>query len=197
MASPFLTAPRGGPVDTSLESRQNTEARHLKTVAALPMDRAGSGWAHRRCHRRHRRHRCGRVSRVKVSKTNGGVSIGERKSGTIRHTITGAALVLMPMLAGWAGAEARGCDWADSAFWKGAEPARMAVRVDRCIAAGADPDARAKNGWTPLHGAAVFGTPEIVAALLDAGADPNARDERGWTPLHWQRDTAPRKPWRR
>ena len=46
------------------------------TVAALTMDRAGSGRAHRHFHRRQWR---GRVSRIKVSKTNGGVCIGEKK----------------------------------------------------------------------------------------------------------------------
>ena len=114
-----------------------------------------------------------------------------RKSGTIRHriaiTITGAALalILMPMLAGRAGAEAPGsCNWAGWEFWKGAEPAQVAAQVDRCIADGANLAARAKVGWTPLHWAAWYGTPETVAALIDAGADLEARDENGETPLH-------------
>jgi len=41
--------------------------------------------------------------------------------------IAGAVLVLMPMLAGRAGAEVPGCDWTNLAFWKGAEPARVAA----------------------------------------------------------------------
>ncbi|KNC50101.1 ankyrin domain-containing protein [Thecamonas trahens ATCC 50062] len=38
------------------------------------------------------------------------------------------------------------------------------------------------NGATALHGAAMSGSLDVVAALLDAGADPNARSDRGHTP---------------
>ena len=107
-----------------------------------------------------------------------------KNSGTIRHTITGVALALAlaAMLAGCAGTEARGCDWAERAFWERGKPARVAVQVDRCIAAVADTKARAEGGLTPLHVAAARGTPETVAALLDAGADPKARDADGHSP---------------
>jgi len=121
-----------------------------------------------------------------------------RKSGTIRHriaiTITGAALalILMPMLAGRAGAEAPGsCNWAGWEFWKGAEPAQVAVQVDRCIAAGVDLAARDGYGRTPLHQAVQHATPETVAALLDAGADPATRDARGNTPADLAEDNNP------
>jgi len=104
---------------------------------------------------------------------------------TIRHIIAGAALALalMPMLAGRAGAEAPGCNWAGLGFWSW-KPARVAVQVDRCIAVGADPNARHENGDTPLHLAAWYGTPETVAALVAGGADLEARDKYGLTPLH-------------
>ncbi len=60
-----------------------------------------------------------------------------------------------------------------------------AADVSRCLKAGADVNARARDGWTPLHRAARFSkTPEIVAALLKAGADVNASARSGWTPLH-------------
>jgi len=65
-----------------------------------------------------------------------------------------------------AGPAVQRCDWAQRAFWKQAEPAR----VDRCIADGADLEARDEEGWTPLHWAAAFGTPETVAALEARGA---------------------------
>ena len=49
---------------------------------------------------------------------------------------------------------------------------------------GADPNAKAKNGFTPLHAAAQHNGALVVAALLKGGAVPNAKDKDGWTPLH-------------
>ena len=50
--------------------------------------------------------------------------------------------------------------------------------VDALLAAGADINARANDGTTPLH-VAWSNHRTIVEALLRAGADPLARDERG------------------
>ena len=58
---------------------------------------------------------------------------------------------------------------------------RMLTNV---LEAGANSNARAKDGFTPLHNAAWRGRAETVAALLEAGANPNARDLSGGTPLH-------------
>jgi len=56
--------------------------------------------------------------------------------------------------------------------------------VKALIDAGADVEARAKNGSTPLHFAA-WRNAETVKALIDAGADPRQRTtEFGVTPLH-------------
>ncbi|NKQ56008.1 hypothetical protein HFP15_24315 [Amycolatopsis sp. K13G38] len=52
------------------------------------------------------------------------------------------------------------------------------------VAAGADPDARAKpGGETPLHWAASSDDVEVAEALLDAGADVEAPDGSIGTPL--------------
>ena len=54
--------------------------------------------------------------------------------------------------------------------------------------AGADPNARTEDGWTPLHLTVMSVSWAKIATLLDAGADLEARDEDGQTPLHWAAD---------
>ena len=44
--------------------------------------------------------------------------------------------------------------------------------------------ARDKEGWTPLHWAALTETPAVITTLVAAGAALMARDENGLTPLH-------------
>ena len=51
-------------------------------------------------------------------------------------------------------------------------------------AAGANPNVRNNDGWTPLHLAAQNSHAQAIAALQAAGAKPNARSNDGWTPLH-------------
>ena len=83
-------------------------------------------------------------------------------------------------------ATATDCDnWNTEAF------AGASIEIVRgCLSAGANPNARAENGWTPLHYAAMFSDhPEVVGALLEAGADPNVRAWHGVTPFHVSRRT--------
>jgi RNA polymerase sigma factor (sigma-70 family) len=51
--------------------------------------------------------------------------------------------------------------------------------------AGANANARTRQGQTPLHVAVLVDRPPIVAQLLAGGADPNCATEHGLTPLHF------------
>ena len=55
--------------------------------------------------------------------------------------------------------------------------------VQILIDAGADPNARDDELWTPLHGAAESGDKEVAKVLLKAGSDPKAKNNKGLTPL--------------
>jgi cytohesin len=52
------------------------------------------------------------------------------------------------------------------------------------LAAGTDVNAKGKNGWTPLHRAAIYGRKEIVELLIAKGAEVNAQGQYMGTPLH-------------
>jgi ankyrin repeat protein len=54
--------------------------------------------------------------------------------------------------------------------------------VKLLLARGANPNARAAAGLTPLHSAAQGGDTELARLLLEKGADVNARDDRGRSP---------------
>ena len=56
------------------------------------------------------------------------------------------------------------------------------AEIDAAIATS-NPNARTKDGETPLFFAAIIGNPEIVVGLVDEGADVTARDEQGITAL--------------
>jgi len=70
----------------------------------------------------------------------------------------------------------------------GMTPLAWAIIGDRpgatrfLIEAGADPNARFRNGNSALHIAAFFGRDECAALLLSAGADARAKNVRGRTP---------------
>jgi hypothetical protein len=56
--------------------------------------------------------------------------------------------------------------------------------VELLLAHGADVNAKAKNGITPLHMAVMVGGKDVVELLLAKGAAVNARDQSDATPLH-------------
>lgn len=60
----------------------------------------------------------------------------------------------------------------------------LAEVVWELLGAGADPNAVALRGWTPLLAAAVGGHADVVRQLLGAGADVTASTCRGWNALH-------------
>ena len=56
-------------------------------------------------------------------------------------------------------------------------------RTNAMLQAGADPDTRDMNGWTPLMHAADRGHASLIRTLLDARADPDLRAADGTTAL--------------
>ena len=70
--------------------------------------------------------------------------------------------------------------WNTAAFFRRATSDDIA----RCLETQ-DPNARNRNGRTPMHYAAQSASPALVTALAQAGAELNAPDAKGaWTPLH-------------
>ncbi len=56
--------------------------------------------------------------------------------------------------------------------------------ISALLNTGADVNAKAEDGITPLMRAAMSTeNPEVISVLLQAGADVNAKDEDGWTSL--------------
>ena len=55
--------------------------------------------------------------------------------------------------------------------------------IDLLVRHGADVEARAPNGATPLNVAAILNQRAAALALIRAGADVDAADADGWTPL--------------
>ena len=53
------------------------------------------------------------------------------------------------------------------------------------VSSAPDVNVRNKDGLTPLHFAAGYGTPDNIAALVSEGADVETRTKYGETPLHF------------
>jgi hypothetical protein len=82
-----------------------------------------------------------------------------------------AFIAFLLMFGSQAGAECG--NLCDSDWWKTATDADVRSELDD----GAHVMARGINGRTPLHAAAMYGTPVDIQALLDAGPNVMARDE--------------------
>jgi ankyrin repeat protein len=74
-----------------------------------------------------------------------------------------------------------------SAVATDAGPAEREI-VRLLLDAGADPNAKSREGATPLHSAAFTGDLEIAEMLLAYGADPSATDAKSLTALDIARD---------
>ncbi len=72
----------------------------------------------------------------------------------------------------------------DSDWWKTSTAADVQAELD----GGADVMARTKDGWTPLHEAALFGKPATIQALIAAGADAKAEDLVSQTPWDYAQE---------
>lgn len=70
--------------------------------------------------------------------------------------------------------------------------ARQRAIIEYLISMGADPDAAAKGGVTPLHRAVRNRCSAAVEALLAAGADPRRANDHGSTPSDLARWTTGR-----
>ena len=102
----------------------------------------------------------------------------------MRNHWTNAALfctgLYLAAFTGQAQAQVDCADWNTSDFFKVA----TGPDVMRCLGQGADIEARAEGGFTPLHHAAANSTAEAINALIDAGTLVDVRGESGGTPLH-------------
>jgi ankyrin repeat protein len=64
------------------------------------------------------------------------------------------------------------------------------IKVQKALEKGANPNAKDKHGWTPLHSVALMGRVDVVKIMLEHGADPRIADNEGHIPLDYAKDSA-------
>jgi len=85
--------------------------------------------------------------------------------------------------------DAAGTGWMVGTALHSAASARHAEIVGVLLDAGADPNRRQAEGWTPLHSAAHNGDADSVERLLARGASVELEDDRGRTAEAHARET--------
>jgi RNA polymerase sigma factor (sigma-70 family) len=114
-----------------------------------------------------------------------GLPHAERGTPLVRAVETGdLELVRVVLSAGAPTGQACGCAGAESALWTAVLSGNTGI-TRLLLAAGADPNAAAFAGATPLIVAAQRGHEAIAELLLTAGADPATRDAGGRTAADW------------
>jgi len=88
--------------------------------------------------------------------------------------------------------DAVGTGWMTGTALHSAASASHQESAVALLDAGADPNARQAQGWTPLHSAAANGLVGLVQTLLERGADPAVTNDDGKTPADVAEDDATR-----
>lgn len=123
------------------------------------------------------------------------LGVAQKASPLIRAAQVGdVALVRLLVEAGASLGEPCACAGAETALWSAVVFGNAEV-VDYLLEQGADPNAVAFAGATPLHAAAQRGHNQIFTRLLAAGAEPERTDDQGRRPADWLEVERPRHQW--
>ncbi|KAL3461971.1 ankyrin repeat-containing domain protein [Aspergillus heterothallicus] len=109
-------------------------------------------------------------------------AVGPAKRTALHHAVAhGRYKLVQPLIHGGTPIEAED-DNGDTALLMASRTSCEGTR--ELLIYGANPNARASDGSTPLHHSSSHSDPEIYTCLITAGADITAKDESGQTPLH-------------